>query len=69
MVSTWKNQCDIEIWRTDLNSHRINARETAYIPSRFHKYMLKNSRENVVQQNLPCCPLMILVTLTFNLGP
>ena len=31
------SHCDLDIWRTDLKIHRVDGRDTAYIPSKFHR--------------------------------
>ena len=60
------SHCDHDIWRTDLKIHRVDGRDTAYIPSKFHRNSFKNKREISVQHISQGC---LLVTLTFNLRP
>ena len=43
------SHCDLDIWRTNLKIHRVNARRTAYIQAKFRKHSLKNNRENGIQ--------------------
>ena len=43
------SHCDLDIWRTNLNIHRVNARGTAYIQFIFRRNSLKNNRENGIQ--------------------
>ena len=43
------SHCDLDIWRTNLKIHRVNARGTAYIQSIFRRNSLKNNRENGIQ--------------------
>ena len=58
--------CDHDIWRTDLKIHRVDGRDTVYIPAKFHRNPFKNKREISVQHIFQGC---LLVTLTFNLRP
>ena len=60
------SHCDHDIWRTNLKIHRIDGRDTAYIPAKFHRNSFKNKREISVQHIFQGC---LLVTLTFNLRP
>ena len=43
------SHCDHDIWRTDLKIHRVDGRDTAYIPAKFHRNSFKNKREISVQ--------------------
>ena len=43
------SHCDIDIWRTNLTIHRVNARGNAYIQAKFRRNSLKNNRENGIQ--------------------
>ena len=56
------SHCDYDIWRTDLKIHRVDGRDTAYIPSKSHRNSFKNKREISVQHIFQGC---LLVTLTF----
>ena len=58
--------CDHDIWRTDLKIHRVDGRDTAYIPAKFHRNSFTNKREIIVQHIFQGCHL---VTLTFNVRP
>ena len=60
------SHCDHGIWRTNLKIHRVDGRDTAYIPAKFHRNSFKNEREMSVQYIFQGC---LLVTLTFNLRP
>ena len=70
LVETYRDtdwsHCDYDIWRTHLKIHRVDGRDTAYIPSKFHRNSFKNKREISVQHIFQGC---LLVTLTFNLRP
>ena len=37
------SHCDLDLLRTDLKIHRVNARGTAYIPAKFRRHSLKNN--------------------------
>ena len=43
------SHCGLDIWRTDLKIHRVNARGTAYIKAQFRRNSLKNNGENCIQ--------------------
>ena len=43
------SHCDLDIWRTNLKIHRVNARGNAYIQATFRRNSLKNNRENGIQ--------------------
>ena len=60
------SHCDHDIWHTNLEIHRIDGSDTAYIPAKFHRNSFKNKREINVQRIFEGC---FLVTLTFNLRP
>ena len=60
------SHCDHDIWPTHLTIHRVDGRDTAYIPAKFHRNSFKNKREISVQHIFQGC---LLVTLTFNLRP
>ena len=60
------SHCDHDIWRKDLKIHRVDGRDTAYTPAKFHRNSFKNKREISVQHIFHGC---LLVTLTFNLRP
>ena len=40
---------DHDIWRADLQIHRVDGRDTAYIPAKFHRNSFKNKREINIQ--------------------
>ena len=40
---------DLDIWRTNLKLHRVNARGTANIQVMLSRNSLKNNRENGIQ--------------------
>ena len=60
------SHCDHDIWRTDLKIHRVDGRDTSYIPAKFNRNSFKNKREISVQHIFQGC---LFVTLTFNLRP
>ena len=60
------SHCDHDIWRTDLKIHRVDGRDTAYIPTKFNRNSFKYKREISGQHIFQGC---LLVTLTFNLRP
>ena len=60
------SHCDHDIWRTDLKIHRVDGRDSAYIPAKFHRKSFKNMREISVQHIFQGC---FFVTLTFILRP
>ena len=60
------SHCDHDIWHTDLKIHRVDGRDTAYIPAKFHRNSFKNKRAISVQHIFQGC---LLVTLTFDLRP
>ena len=60
------SHCDHDIWRADRKSHRVDGRDTAYIPAKFHRNSFKNKREISEQHIFQGC---LLVTLTLNLRP
>ena len=43
------SHCDHDIWRTDLKIHRVDGRDTAYIPAKFHRNSFKNKRETRIE--------------------
>ena len=43
------SHCDLDIWRTNLKIHRVNARGTAYKQAMFRRNSLKTNRENGIQ--------------------
>ena len=64
------SHCDLDIWRTNLKIHRVNARGTAYIQAMFRRKSLKNKRKwyntylKLLNRHFLFC---VLVTLTFDL--
>ena len=43
------SHCDLDLWRTNLKIHRVNARGTACIQAMFRCNSLKNKRENGIR--------------------